>query len=404
MKRRTMVLCAVAIGMATALAVRAEDSDQARGYLHLKFRDTNDLTGVHDYYGFALGANINRHVGLELSGDRFEIFPKVSGVGTIGEYGVFALLPQLRLRYPMLDARLVPYVLGGAGIALTDFNDRKPRGFGRPVRDESSTPVGTLGAGIDFFIADNIAFTAEFKYLFAEAQTLTVGGAPHRLDVSSPLTSLGLRLFFPELRSPAPPDTREPPPLRLYFGGRLGVALPTQTDLGSGIEARSVPPAIGGELAQYFGLSFGADLGRHLGAELGAEGYEVALQVRGRGTVGEYAFYAFVPRLRLRQPLGDGRWVPYGLIGVGIGHAEFNDRKPPGQNLKISANTDSVAASVGVGLDYFVTSNMAFGLESRYLYSPAHTIAIAPGHSTDATLQALVVSFGVRVYLWDFRF
>ena len=404
MRSLMVVSCVIAIVFAAALAAEAEDRDQVRGYLHLKFRDTNDLTGVHDYYGFSLGANINRHVGLELSGDRFEIFAKVPGSGTIGEYGVFALLPQLRLRYPLLNARVVPYVLGGAGIALTDFNDRKPKGFGLAVRDESSTPIATLGAGIDFFIADNIAFTAEFKYLFAEAQTLRVGGAPHRLDVSSPLTSLGLRLFFPELRAPPPADTREPAPLRLYFSGRVGVALPTETDVGSGIEIRSVPPAIGGELAQYFGVSFGFDLGRHLGVELGAEGYEVALSVRGVGTVGEYAFYGFIPRIRVRHPLGDGRWVPYGLAGVGIGHVEFNDRKPHGQNLDVSANTNSVAASAGGGLDYFVTSNIAFGLESRYLYSPAHHITIAPGHSTDATLQALVVSFGVRVYLWDFRF
>jgi opacity protein-like surface antigen len=403
-KRRATVSGAVAILLAAALAAHAEDTDQARGYLHLKFRDTNELTGVHDSYGFALGANIDRYVGLELSGDRFEIFPRVAGLGTIGEYGVFALLPQLRLRYPLHDARIVPYLVGGAGIALTDFNDRKPRGFGVAVRNGSSTPVGTLGAGIDFFIADNIAFTAEFKYLLAEEQTLRVGGVPHRLDVSSPLTSLGLRLFLPELHSPAPLEPAEPPALRLYFGGRLGVALPVQTDLGSGIEIRPVPPAIGGELAQYFGISFGADLGRHLGVELGAEGYEVALGLRGGGTVGEYAFYTFIPRLRLRHALGDGRWVPYGLLGVGVGHAEFNDRKPAGRNLKIGANTDSVAASVGAGLDYFVSSNIAFGLESRYLYSPAHTITIAPGHATDATLQALVVSFGVRVYLWDFRF
>jgi opacity protein-like surface antigen len=393
----------VAVMLASALPVCAQDSDQPRGYLHLKFRDTNNLTGVHDYYGFGLGANLNRYLGIELSGDRFEIFPEISGLGTIGEYGVFALMPQLRLRYPMLHSRLVPYVLGGGGIAFTDFNDRKPRGFGVSVRDESSTPIGTLGAGIEYFLADNIAFAAEFKYLFAESQTLRVGGVPHEVDISGPLTSLGLRLFFPELRSPAGGFAREPAPLRLYFSGRLGVALPTETDVGSGIEFRPVPPAIGGELAQYFGLAFGLDIGRHLGVEFGAEGYEVALAVSQLGTVSEYAFYGFIPRLRLRYPLGDGRWVPYGLAGVGVGYAESNDRKPHGDGLNIDAKTTSIAASVGAGLDYFVTSNIAFGLEAKYLYSPAHHIRIAPGHSTDATIQALVVSFGVRVFLWDFR-
>ena len=400
---RAVALLTVAL-LLSAPAARAEDSDTLRGYLHLKFRDTDERTGVHDYYGFGLGANLDRYFGLELSGDRFEIFPKVRGIGTIGEYGVFALMPQLRVRYPLFGNRLVPYVIGGGGIGLTDFNDRKPPAFGLPVRGESSTtPVAALGAGVEYFLADNIAFTAEFKYLFAGRQTLTVAGVDHTINASNPLASLGLRLFYPELKPPAPADPREPAPLRLYFEGRIGFALPTETSLGSGIEIRPVPPAIGGELAQYFGIAFGMDIGRYLGVEFGAEGYEVSLAVRGVGTVTEYAFYGFIPRLRLRYPLGNDRWVPYALAGVGVGHAEANDRKPHGENLNIDANTNAVAATVGVGLDYFITSNIALGLQSKYLYSPGHHITISPDHSTDATLQAFVVSFGLRVYLWDFR-
>jgi opacity protein-like surface antigen len=390
--------------MAAARVAGAEDSDQLRGYLHLKFRDTDNNTGVHDYYGFALGANINRYFGFELSGDRFELQPKVTGLGTIGEYGVFAIVPQVRVRYPLLGDRLVPYAIGGVGAALTDFNDRKQPAFGVSVRDESSTGVATLGAGIDYFIADNIALNAEFKYLFAQSQTLRVGGVPHREDISSPLASVGFRLFYPELRSGQPAEAPEPAPLRLYFDGRLGIALPTETDLGSGIRIVPVPAAIGGELAQYFGVAFGLDIGQHWGVEFGAEGYEVSLALQDVGTIREYAFYGFIPRLRLRYPFGGGRWVAYGLAGVGVGHAESNDRKPHGEAFDVSARTTSVAASVGAGLEYFLTSNIAFGLESKYLYSPGHQITVTPGHSTDATIQAVVFSFGVRVYLWDIRF
>jgi opacity protein-like surface antigen len=395
-------LGAVALVLA-ATPASAEDSDQLRGYLHLKFRDTDNLTGVHDYFGFGIGANLNRYFGVELSGDRFEIFPKISGLGTIGEYGVFALMPQARLRYPMFGDRLVPYVIGGGGIALTDFNDRKAPAFGLPVRDESTTAVGTLGAGIEYFLADNIAFTAEFKYLFAQRQNLQVGGVNHDVDISGPLTSLGLRLFYPELRPAGPEQFREPAPRRLYFTARTGLALPTKTDMGDGIELRPVPAAIGGELAQYFGLAFGIDLGRHLSFEFGAEGYEVALGVQGIGTVTEYAFYGFIPRLRLRYPIAGGRWVPYALAGVGVGYVESNDRKPLGQDLDITARDYSVAAAGGIGLEYFVLSNIAVGLEATYLYSPGHHIKIVPGHSTDATLQTFVSSVGLRVYFWDFR-
>ena len=101
----------------------AEDSDIPRWYLQLKFRDTDSNTGVHDYYGFGIGANLNRYLRFELSGDRFEIFPKVRNLGTVGEYGVFALMPQVRLRYPVWHDRLVPYVIGGAGIACIADQD-----------------------------------------------------------------------------------------------------------------------------------------------------------------------------------------------------------------------------------------------------------------------------------------
>ena len=401
----TSLLCvcgAVGLLAACACPAQAQESERARGYLHLKLRDTDESTGVHDYYGFGFGANVSRYFGFELSGDRFEIFPDIRGIGTIGEYGVFALVPQLRVRYPLFGDRLVPYALGGAGFALTEFNDRKRPGFGLSVESELSTAVAILGAGIEYFLADNIAFTAEFKYLFAGSQTLRVNGAPHKLDASSPLTSLGLRIFFPELRSAPAPETARESLARLYFAGRLGVALPTRTDLGSGLEIRPVPSAIGGELAKYFGIGFGLDLGRHLGVELEAGGYEVSLAVRDLGTVTEYAFYGFIPQLRYRWPVGEGRWVPYALAGVGLGHVESNDRKPHGKDLEIDAATNSVAASVAAGIEYFVARNIALGLESKYLYSPGHKIRISPDHSTTATLQTLVFTFGIRIYLWDF--
>jgi opacity protein-like surface antigen len=388
----------------------AEDSDQLRWYFHFKARDTNNLTGVHDYYGFGLGANINRYVGFELSGDRFELFPSIRGLGTIGEYGVFALMPQVRLRYPLFRDRLVPYLIGGAGIALTDFNDRKVptntvdrpvSALGMKIEDESTTPVGTVGAGIEYFLADNIAFGVEFKYLFARDQTLRVGGVPHTFNASTPLTSLGLRMFYPELHPTVLADARDPVPTRLYIGARLGVAIPTDTTLAPGIEAWPVPAALGGELAQLFSLGVGLDLGRHFGVELGAEGYEVAMNVGGLGTIGEYAVYGFIPQARFRYPVASGRVVPYGAVGVGLVHAEFNDRKPPGANVAVDAVSNSVGASVGTGIEYFVTSNIAFGVEAKYVYSPGHPIRIN-GHSETATLQAMLVSIGLRAYLAEF--
>ncbi|HSF05657.1 MAG TPA: outer membrane beta-barrel protein [Methylomirabilota bacterium] len=401
--------CAIALSAAVSLA-GAEDGDRPRGYLHLKFRDTNNLTGVHDYFGFGLGVNLNRYLGVELSGDRFELFPEIRGIGTIGEYGVFALMPQVRLRYPLVRDRLVPYVIGGAGIALTDFNDRKTPSdtSGRPssalglqIHDESTTPVGTLGAGVEYFLADNIALGVEFKYLFAGDQTLTVGGTRHTFNASSPLTSFGLRLFYPELRPASLADAGERTPTRLYLAFRAGAAISTQSELVPGVEATPVPAAYGGELAQFFGASVGLDLGRYFGAEFAVDGYEVAMAVSGLGTIGEYAVYAFTPALRLRYPLAGGRVVPYGTVGVGLVHAEFNDRKPRGADLPIDASSNSAGAVVSAGIEYFVTSNIALGLESKFVYSPGHSITIG-GRAEDATLQAVALAISLRAYLFAF--
>lgn len=392
---------AFAVTVTAVAGAWAEDSDQLRWYFHFKARDTNPLTGVHDYNGFGLGANLDRHFGVELSGDHFEIFPELRDGKVLGEYGVFALMPQVRVRYPLFGDRLVPYVLAGAGVAITDFNDRKAPAFGISVKGESLAPVGTLGAGVEYFLDDNVSIGAEFKYLFAGDQTLTVGGVAHRINASTPLTSIGVRLFYPELRPAPMADVRESTPTRLYLGLRAGVAIPTDTGLTSEIEARPVPGAFGGALAPYYGVAFGLDLNRHVGIELAAEGYEVVLARRGLGSVGEYAIYAVVPQLRLRYPLEEGRVVPYGIVGVGLGHAEWNDRKPRADNMSIKANSDSIAAVVGAGIEYFVTRNIAVGLESKYLYSPGHDIKVE-GRGEDATLQAVVVTFGLRVYLASF--
>lgn len=407
MRRLAGLCCAIALSTAAGFA-SAEDSDRPRGYLHLKFRDTSTLTDVHDYYGFGLGANLNRYLGVELSGDRFELFPEIRGIGTIGEYGVFALVPQVRLRYPLLRDRLVPYLIGGAGIALTEFNDRKTPAStaGRPssalglqIDDESTTPVGTLGAGIEFFLADNIALGVEFKYLFAGDQTLTVGGTRHTVNASSPLTSFGLRFFYPELQPVPLADLRER--ARLYLALRAGAAIPTDSELAPGVEATPVPAAIGDELAHFFGVSLGLDFGRYFGAEFAVDGYEVALTVSGLGTIGEYAVYAFTPALRGRYPLAGGRAVPYGSVGVGLIHAEFNDRKPPGADLEIDASSYAAGLVVGAGIEYFVTSNIALGLESKFVYSPGHRIKIG-GRTEDATIQAVALAISLRAYLFAF--
>jgi opacity protein-like surface antigen len=310
------------------------------------------------------------------------------------------------VRYPVLDDRLVPYVVAGVGVAFTDFNDRKPR----TPPDQwvaidgttTSLPVATLGAGIEYYFADNLAVGVEVKYLFAEDQTVRLDGARHSQSVASLFTTLGLRLLVPEHRPQPPLIAGEPAPARLYLGVRAGGAISTDTEAFSNVEIRPEPPAYFSTANQVFGAALGLDLGRHLGVELAFDAYEVVLATPDRVSIAEVALVHVIPQLRLRYPMLGGRLVPYAIGGVGVGHVELNDRKPPGDILDIETSSFGFAAAVGAGVEYFVASNIAVGLESRYLTNRGHTVRIGEGPEASGHFDAVTVALTLRVFLARF--
>jgi opacity protein-like surface antigen len=401
-RRRLLCGCALLVVMLSATAGWAQDSDQLRYYLGIRGHGSSPFTDVHDLFGGSLGANFNRHWGAELAIDGFERRIRVNN-RVLGEYAIMPIVPQVRFRYPVLDGRLTPYAIGGVGVAFTEFNDRKRPGWAVSIDTPSSTVVGTIGAGLEYFIAHNVAAGVEVKYLIAGDQTIKINGASRTEDLDSLITSFGLRLFFPEnAPAPAAPATRDGLPARLYLGIQVGAAFTTDSGSLPGVELRPEPAAVA-SANTYIGGVVGMDLGRYLGVELMAGGYEVRVEAPGRGSVGEEAVYAIIPQLRARYPVLDGRLVPYAIAGVGAGYMEFNDRKRGGADFDIEATNWGVAATVGAGVEYFIASNIAAGLEARYLTSRGHTIKI-DGRSRDAHVDAMLLTIGLRVYFFDLRF
>jgi opacity protein-like surface antigen len=139
------------------------------------------------------------------------------------------------------------------------------------------------------------------------------------------------------------------------------------------------------------------DITRHIGAEFSIDGYDFEVRVPGRGSVGEYAIYTYVPQLRVRYPLLDGRLTPYFVTGVGMSFGEFKDRKPHGRDLDLGGEDFAVAAVAGIGVEYFVASNIALGLETKYLYSRDHTLQTS-GPDRDLNLDSMLTSVGLRIY------
>jgi len=395
-------LIMLALGVAHAAPSWAEDSDRVRYYLHLRGQDTNPLTGVHDHWGFSLGANLDRHWGLELSADTLERRVKQGG-RTLGEFSIGALVPQVRLRYPLFDDRLVPYIVGGVGVAFTDFNDRKPQVPPVSIKGTEQTfVVGTIGAGLEYYVADNLAVGVEVKYLAAGDTTLRLDGARHSQQVESLFLTLGLRLLVPEHRPQPPVAPGEPASRRLYFGVRAGAAVATDTSAFSNVEIRPEPPAYFGSGNQFVGAAFGMDFGRHLGVELAADGYEVVLAAPSGGSLIEVAVMHAIPQLRLRYPLLDGRLVPYALGGVGLGYVEQNDRKGAGIGVDVETSTLGLAAAVGAGMEYFAASNIAVGLEARYLTNRGHTVQLDGGRQASGHYDAVTVAVTLRIFLAQF--
>jgi opacity protein-like surface antigen len=113
---------------------------------------------------------------------------------------VVTTIPQVRLRYPLLDGRLIPYAIGGVGLSYAEFNDRKPPGANLEIDDRSFGVAASGGAGLDVFVAHNIALGFETKYLTSRAHTLTIDGDRKTGGSHSAVVfSFGLRVFLASL-------------------------------------------------------------------------------------------------------------------------------------------------------------------------------------------------------------
>ena len=113
--------------------------------------------------------------------------------GAIGEYAIYTVVPQVRLRYPMA-ARLVPYAFGGLGVSYAEFNDRKRlaahaegSGFGLAL---------AVGAGLEHLITDNIALGLEAKYVMSRGHELRLEGRAYDVNVDAFLIAAGVRIYL----------------------------------------------------------------------------------------------------------------------------------------------------------------------------------------------------------------
>ena len=185
-------------------------------------------------YSFSLGVDINRFVGVELMTSQSQTDLEWSG-RKIGEYGMFTLIPQVRLSYPLLDGRLTPYVVAGVGFGHNEFGDRKRGGIGLSIQGNDTRVAGAVGVGLEYRLADNIGVGGELRYLASRGHEIEIEGTRQTLNLDALLVQARLRLLFPERE--ARPEAAYHTDGRWYLGLRYGGALTTRDRIGDGIEA-----------------------------------------------------------------------------------------------------------------------------------------------------------------------
>jgi opacity protein-like surface antigen len=390
---------AASLGIALLLAAapgRSEDSDQTRYYLSLRFGEiTPGLVKAHDAAGGSLGVNLGRHLGFEFALDSYEV-----KVGEVSEMSVLGLIPNVRLRYPLLHDRLTPYMLGGLGMTVSQANDARA-----PVEWKGGKNgvqlAGTLGGGIEYFIADNLAVGLEGKYLFSGTVDYTSEGTSDSIGLSSALVSLGIRAFYPELHPVENAEAARKAFARFYLAPRLGAALLVDMEPFAGIHATPEQSVFGSNFTQQFGVSVGATIGPYASVEVAVDNYEFKLSTANLGGIGEYAVFPILVQPRLRYPLLDGSLVPYVLAGVGAEYAQINDRTPSGGSIELFGRDLTVIGGFGAGLDYALLSNVSVGGFAKYIISRGHTFQIDDGPVLSGDLDAFILSLQLTIFFYN---
>jgi len=417
MKRRTVKLnsqpyhicqrltasCLLCCLVFSPACLTAEDSDLMRPYFHLRRGEFNYTWGPEDMWGLGLGLNLNRYWGVELALDTWEekmSFAGVAGGDVLGEEAATSFIPQIRFRYPLFRDRLVPYVVAGFGGAFYQFNDRKSDGFGRQIDADGAGWAASLGAGLDWFVADNIALNFEAKQIWHSSLDVTVDGEKYEYDPSDWVATIGFRVFFRE-NHPKPLIGRATKaPTRIYLGFRAGGSILTDDQWNNGVYLQP-EAAAWGDFNHHFGGSVGIDFGRYWGLELAADGGEYTVQMDSIGAVAEYAFSAIMPQLRLRLPISEGRWVPYLMGGAGISYGEVNDYKPASVGVEFDGKGVYPAFALGAGIEYFIARNISLSAETRWLYTWDHKYELN-GVSARGDFSHLQLMLALRLYLFEF--
>jgi opacity protein-like surface antigen len=345
-------------------------------------------------FGLSFGTDIGNYLGLELAFDytKTDLFQS-SGVKA-GDYSLATVLAQARFRYPLQNHRLVPYALAGGGFGLGEFSGREDFSFFGGGDD--TVALGAFGAGVEYFVADNITLGVEAKYYYPfEPDVRLNNGLRTGLDASNIGVTAGMRIYPDSLgagriHSRVTPPAKDSDAMRGYIAVRVGEALFTNPKAVSNLDIEN-PSGILGNMA------IGVNFNKYLGIELASE-YTRAQLTSAVGDVSGYPVWTITALGRLRYPILEDRLTPYLVAGGGVGLGEGGDLDQPIAVTGFIADQESsVVGVVGSGVEYFLESNVALSFEVKYTASFDTRIRL---NREEVFLSPEFVSFsgGLRIF------
>ena len=374
--------------------------------------------------GGGAGYNIDPHWGVELQVDGTDPWVRSETSGGLERIAVITFVPAVRYRWALGDGRLMPYLTGGVGFSSNDVHGTfKPFAAASTA---STTVVGSLSAGLDYFISENVAAGFEFRSLIHPNQDADVTfqnpqtGHVTRITDSLNLTSLALLAhlrFFPGQQESAdgdrtlfladhgPYDTDE---LRGYVAGLFGYEYNWDRNVGAGVYVRDK----GGDSNLTKGGALGLNFDGHWGAELQLLYTMLNVRMSTGPRFSKMNVFEVLPALRYRYPLLGGRLVPFLLGGIGVSLLDTNERR----GLSVTENgrpvivfpqlepgSPAIVGMIGAGIEYFLNHHVSIGLTlPLHLYSTVDTELRQAGRKTmtgSADLTSLDLFLQLKAYL-----
>lgn len=397
------ILVIVALGL-----LKPAGAGEIEPYLQLKlgralFTDPNadafelETPSGEPIAGLAIGADLNRYLGFEIAAQNVETTLLGLDGDKVAESAIWTFLGQMRLRYPIYDGRLVPYGLIGAGVNWMQINDRNVRSAQSDIQGDDVDLVAALGLGAEYFTAGNIALGLEAMRLLGARGTVESGGSTDRLDLDTVNLTGHIRVMLGQPSTFAGATRAKTSPkshhgkLRPYLALRAGSSYFTRPNSVDGLTIENPSGFLGS-------AAVGLNVNKHLSFELAADYTETELSIDEPDGSAEYSLWTILAQLRLRTSLGSGKFSPYLVAGGGWGFGEINDVRQPASVSSLRGGRDNTpVGSIGIGFDYFLAENLAFGLEAKHIFGFDPDIEFG-GRKVGLELEPIFLSAGLRIF------